>query len=69
MRKFLSTMLLLSSLAAVGCGGPSGPVKPEDTKPMSQQEIEEKMTQNVPPEAKKYMDAYKKGGGGGQRPR
>jgi hypothetical protein len=69
MRKFFSIVLLLSPLAAFGCGGASGPVKPEDTKPLSQAEIEQRMTQNVPPEAKKMMDQYKKGGGGGQRPR
>jgi hypothetical protein len=69
MRKILSLMLLLSPLAVAGCGGPSGPAKPEDTKPLSQQEIEQRMTQNVPPDAKKMMDSYKKGGGGGQRPR
>lgn len=62
MRLFSAGAILLLALLAVGCGsGAQGPAKPEDTPVVTQEELEKKMTTNIPPEAKAMYDKYKKG--------
>jgi len=69
MKMFAANVVALLALSAGGCGsGVQGPAKPEDTPVVTKQQIDEAMTKNVPPNAKKMYESYKKGGGGGRRP-
>ena len=63
MKMLSASVVLLLTLFAIGCGSSATePAKPEDTPVISQQELEERMTKNVPPEAQKMYQKYKKGG-------
>ena len=64
MKRILFSVVAVICVASSGCGGAKdkGPASESQTPQVSKEEVEQKMTQGMPDNAKKMYDQYKKGG-------
>lgn len=64
MRAFVSSVMLLLTLAVMGCGsGELGPASPDTTPKVTQEQVQESYTKGMPEDYKKRMQGGGKPGG------